>query len=498
MKYPLVGLSIAFCLGIIIASCIKIAFLVFYLLAFLFLTLSIIYIKQNLKFHIFALGALFFLGSAVLSNAKILPVCHIANFTPNKGERVYLMGIVDSDPAYEGRCSSFVLKAERLKREDIWQAVCGTVLVRDFNKREIFYGERVFLEGTLYRPFSFSKGFNYRDYLKHQGVYSIVSVKKGRAFEIVNSGSGNRIKSFSFRAKHGMRNIITSNLSPLSAGVVNAIILGDRQSLSARLRDDLVKSGTVHIIAISGLNLWIVAYIIMTLLKITRIHIKLQYAITIVLLFIYCILTGSNIPVVRATIMALIFLFGYLIGRESNIYNFLALAALAILAFNPWQIFEVSFQLSFLSIIAIVWLSPKFSSLFPETFQKKTWARFVILTFSTSMAAWIGLLPIIAYYFKIISPITVIANMIIVPYMTLITAASFALICIGILAPILAPSFAASCELFVLTLFKINSLLIKIPGAYFKIGKLSFGDLLFYYILLVIIFGFNRGEKERA
>lgn len=218
----------------------------------------------------------------------------------------------------------------------------------------------------------------------------------------------------------------------------------------------------------------------------------MRYFLAILLLIVYCILTGSSAPVVRATVMATIFLCAYFLEREANVYNSLAIATLIILAANPWQLFEISFQLSFLSVVSIVWLAPKINSIFPEKLNKIPWLRFSILTFSVSAAAWIGLMPLIAFYFKTFTTITVLANMIIVPYSAVITVSGFSFALIGILIPIpsLAPIFAATNELLILILFKIHYFLVGIPGAYFKLPEVSFGCVLLYYVLLILVLNF--------
>jgi len=493
MKYPLVGLSIVFCLGMIAAAYFRISFFILCLAAFLFLALSIIFLKQNSKFIIFILCAVFFLGAVLLRNSQILPNCHIIKLIPYKAESVSVIGVIDNDPIYQGERASFILKVEKVGVGESWQKTCGKVLVRLFKKDTFSYGDRLFLRGNLYRPFSFSKGeFNYRNYLKHQGIYLILSTKKGNIGKQLDKNVGNPVKSFAFQMRHKMKAVIVKNLSPFSAGVLNAIILGERQNLSTHTRDVLVYSGTVHIIAISGLHLGILAFMILLLLKIIKISRKPRYILTIMLLIFYCLLTGANTPVLRSTVMASILLFAYFLKREINIYNSLSLAALIILVVNPWQLFEVSFQLSFLSVISIVWLSPKIKSLFPEKLNKIPWLRFLISIFSVSFAAWLGLLSIIAYYFRIFSPIIILANMIIVPYMTIIVASGFSLALIGILIPSLAPIFAASNELSILILFKINSSLITIPGAYFKLPEVPFMYVLLYYALLISVFNFSK------
>ncbi len=506
MRYPLVGLCIAFSLGIITAAYIKIPVSIFCLGTLISLVFALVLVKQNTGFSIFLLCAVFFLGATLLINSQILSKRHIAKLIPYKRDLVCLIGVIDSDPIYHERNVSFILKAEKLGINETWLETCGEVLVKVFsaegvsflgeNKNKFSYGDRLFLKGKLYRPFSFSKGFNYRDYLKHQGVYCILSVKKQSIVQELNKNAGNPLKAFSFAIKHRLRRVIVENLSPFSAGILNALILGDRQDLPPHLLDILMNLGTIHIIAISGFNVGIAAFIILLTLKIIKIPRKPRFILTILLLIIYCILTGSSAPVVRATVMATILLCAYFFQREINLYNSLSIATVIILGVNPWQLFEISFQLSFLSVVSIVWLSPKIKSLFPEKLDKIPWLRFLILTFSVSSAAWIGLLPLIAFYFKTFTTITVLANMIIVPYSAIITASGFSFALIGIFIPALTSIFAATNELLILILFKLNSFLAAIPGAYFKLSGVSFIHVLFYYALLVASFNFSKASRQ--
>lgn len=493
MKYPLAGLSVAFCLGIITAAYFRIPFLILYLTAFLFLSLCIIFLKQNSKFIIFILCTMFFLGAVILRNSQILSNCHIAKLIPYKAQSVSVVGVIDSDPIYQDRNVSFVLNVEKIGKEDFWQKSCGKVLVKVFKKGAFSYGDRLFLRGNSYRPFSFSKGFDYRNYLKHQNIYLILSVGKNNGMiKQLDKNAGNLIISFSFKIKHRLREVIVKNLSPFSAGILNALILGDRQDLSQSFLDILMKLGTIHIIAISGFNVGIVAFIILLILKIIKIPRKPRYLIAMLLLIVYCILTGSSAPVVRATVMATILFCAFFFERETDICNSLAIATLIILAVNPWQLFEISFQLSFLSVVSIVWLSPKIKAIFPKEIDEIKWLRFLILTFSVSSAAWIGLMPLIAYYFKTFTTITVLANMIIVPYSAVITTTGFSFALIGILIPSSAPIFAATNELLILILFKIHYLLVGIPGAYFKLPEAPFMYVLFYYALLILVLNLSK------
>lgn len=500
MKFPLIGLSIAFCLGIITAAHLIIPFFCFFTGVLLSLAISIIFIKQNKKFNIFILFTAFFLGAVLLSNSQILPDCHIVKIFPHGDDSVFLIGVIDNDPVFQGDRISFILKAQELGANKVWQKTCGEVLVKAYFSEEykFSYGDQLILEGRLSRPFSFSKGFNYREYLKHQGIYCIFSVRKNSMIKELGKNAGNPLKLFSFRLKHRLKGVIVKNLSAFSAGILNALILGDREGLPESLLDTLMNLGTIHIIAISGFNVGIVAFIILLILKIVKIPRKPRYFFAVVLLLVYCVLTGASPPVTRATVMAVIFLCAYFLGREVNIYNSLSIATVIILAFNPWQIFEISFQLSFLSVISIVWLTPKIKSLFPEKLDKIKWLSFLILTFSGSSAAWIGLMPLIAYYFKTFTTITVLANMIIVPYSAIITITGFSFALIGALFPSWVQIFAATNELLILILVKIHYFLIGIPCAYFKLPEVPFIYAVIYYALVLFIFNAAHLKRFRA
>lgn len=187
----------------------------------------------------------------------------------------------------------------------------------------------------------------------------------------------------------------------------------------------------------------------------------------IFILFIYCILTGSSVPVIRATIMSTILLLGYIIRRKPDIYNCLSLAALIILFINPWQIFQISFQLSFLSVVSLGLISPKIYTLFSNGVKKAKYLKVPINLFCASLGAWLGLLPFIFYHFKIISPITVLANMVVVPYMTIVIACGFGFSFIRPNIPTFASFFSPVCEISILFLMKFVSLLNCIPFGHF-------------------------------
>ncbi len=220
---------------------------------------------------------------------------------------------------------------------------------------------------------------------------------------------------------------------------------------------------------VSGFNVGIVIFIIVSVLKLIRIPRKSRYIIAIPLLILYCFVTGSSTPVVRSTIMAIVFMLGALLRREPDIYNSCALAAIFILLINPRQIFDIGFQLSFSSVISIVYLYPRIKSLLRlEGFRIKPF-KFIIEGIIVSLSAWIGTMGFVAYYFKIFSPVTVLANLFIVPLATWITLCGFSLVIAGSVFLPLTQLFSHTAELAVALLVRLSYLLVKLPGAYFSL-----------------------------
>jgi competence protein ComEC len=178
------------------------------------------------------------------------------------------------------------------------------------------------------------------------------------------------------------------------------------------------------------------------------------------------LLTGASTPVVRATVMAIVLMLGFLVNREPDIVNSLSMAFLFILVINPGQLFDIGFQLSFASVISIVFLYPRINSLIKTEFLRMKCLRFIVDGILVSFSAWIGTMGFIAYNFKIFSPVTVLANIFIVPLATLITLCGFSLILIDLIFPPLTPFFSSASELVAVLLIKINAVLLKIPAAY--------------------------------
>lgn len=461
-------LTIFYCLGIIIA---QFKLINFWLVILVGIVIYSAACKLKPKNNILLVVMLFLgilLGFLNFKNSYILPKNHINNFVFYKDKSFYsLSGFVDSQLELKDGHQVFVFRVQAAQANKLRWKSCGRVLVKMDLFQDLNYGDNLTLVGSLTRPYSFnSAAGGYKEYLKRADIYLIMHIQDPRQIIKQSGFKGSKFISSSFWLRSKMERVIRSNLLDLPASILSAMVLGQKRGVPWLVNDTMVKSGTVHILVVSGFNVSIVAFILNLLFKILRISRKTRIILIIICLLIYCAITGASNPVIRATVMGIVFLSAYLFKRDPDIYNSLAFSALFILMISPGQLFDIGFQLSFISVLAIVYLYPKLKALFHlEDWKNKIW-RFMGEGFMVSLAAWLGTLWIIAINFRIIAPVTILANIFIVPLATIITLCGFTLVVSGLICPYLANLFSLPTTVLITLLLNINALVIKLPFAY--------------------------------
>jgi competence protein ComEC len=407
------------------------------------------------------------LGFALFTVDSIYPRNHIKDLVYLCGGTYSIRGAVVSEPVFKGNKTSFVMRAEELSSRNSITSCCGDILVCVNGRHSFYYGQDLSITGKLCRPYGGTGpgSRSYRSYLYGQGIFYILRAEAGIFVQKASLNPRPTLKGFAFCLKDKARKMLYRHLSPLAASVLEAMVLGEKRNIPFWLYNSMIKTGTVHILVVSGFNVGIVACVVILFLKLLRLPRRPRACIAFGLLIIYCLMTGASTPVVRATIMAAFFMYSYLVRREPDIYNSLGLAALFILCWDPHQLFDPSFQLSFASVVSIVYLYPKIKSVLRLNDLKKGIGNYLISGLLVSLSAWLGTMGFIAHYFRIFSFVTVLANIFIVPLAALITLSGFALLAMEVLIPRSAYLFASSCELLVNILVNLNTFLVHIPGA---------------------------------
>ena len=489
MKKPLVFFTIFFIFGIVWARFVSVPAWGLLISLFIAVIVAYFFLKDAKLFFLSALACFFLMGAFLFCLSLILPQDHIKNYTPSSGVNAVLTATVISEPVYKKNKSVFVVKAQYLKLFDSILKVRGKVIVWCFKDDQINMHGQITAQGKLYKPYSFkAKGkLNYRDYLRQRDIYSQLSIS-GDSFlrqEKINKANFMTKGLSSIRTK--TRYIIDNNLSFSAAGLISAMILGDRSRVPDIYNESLKRSGTVHVLAVSGLHTGIIIIIALLFFSFFPLHYRIKYLLVMLVLVFYCWFTGWRVSVSRATIMGSVFLLAEIINRDYDSLSALSLGALIILWLNPAQLFNVGFQLSFCSVFSILIISPRIFDCFSFDYKKVKILRFLMQGVSVSLGAWIGTLGIVAYYFNIFTPISVLANLLIIPILFLIILSAILFIVLAGIFPVSAPLLALNCEFFTVFLYKVNSLIISIPQAYILLPNISLKYIFVYYGILIII-----------
>ncbi len=512
---PLAWVCVSFIMGILISEFWKVSFSVVTALTVLFMLLSL-WPRLSKVSTVSLLLAIGCLGTAHTLDHKTLALDHIGHLPYHfYKDPVLIEGVVVSDveprPFFKGKKTVFSLEAARVRTAWGWQVKRGVVLVNLFRPEDIRYGDYVRLEGKLSRPFNFSNenNFSYRDYLYRKGIRFILSVKKQGYAEVLRQGEGRFFVRLSLRLKHYLKNILERYLSRAEAGIMQAFLLGDRYDIPKNIYDLFKLSGAAHIIAISGFNIGIVAYLIFLMLKMLPLPRQAQYVLAMGLLVFYAFLTGGQPPVVRATIMAVVFLASFLLEREPEPVNTLSIAALILLGMNPLNLFDVGFQLSFVSVLSIILLYPKFMDMFFKWVPAVKWdsekgedpcgehgtsdarvkiVRYFLQSAALSLSAYLGVVALVIYYFQLFTPVVIVANLVIVPMASLIIFLGMGLLMAGALCPFLAFAFAGCISLLMNLMVAGVAFFVQIPFAYFPIRNITVWHAISYYVFILTLF----------
>ena len=467
MKRPLALLALFYCLGIILSNLLRINFWVIMCIGLTIVFAANLLKKHDYIFFAFVLFATLLIGVLSLKNSCTLSNTHIVNFA-YPGAWCSLSGFIDSFPEPKDKHIEFIFRLKEAQIEKYKWRCCGRVLVRTEVRQKLNYGDNLMLIGNLQPPPALVpiRG-SYKNFLARKGIYLVMRVKDPRQIILKPGKRGNKLVGYSFWLRSKIEQVFSRFLKSVPAGILSAMVLGQKHNIPWLVNDSMVKAGTVHILVVSGFNVGIVAFMANLLFKIMRIPRRGRIILTLACLVIYCFLTGASNPVVRATIMGIIFLSAYLLKKQPDIYNSLSTAVVFILIINPQQVFDIGFQLSFASVFAIVCLYPKLKKLIRlDTCKIKIW-RFFCEGLLVSFSAWLGTLWIIAYNFHIIAPVTVLANVFIVPLASIITLCGFTLAVFGLVCPALANLFSFPVSFLINLLLSLNAAIIKVPFAYF-------------------------------
>lgn len=384
-------------------------------------------------------------------------------------------GIVDSYPIFKPDKKlpwEFTFEVKKISTDEGLKDARGTLLIYAESSREIRYGDVLHWTGFASRPILPDNPgqFNFRKYLANKNIFYTARIYE-ESMEIVRRNQGAWITHLAGKFRRYMleTSLILPWWHPSQIGsfklandkeissLMSAMLWGYKNSVREDLMSDFRKTGTLHLFAVSGQNVAALTALLIMILEITGV-IRWRWGwLLIPPIFIFCLATGMQPSAMRAFAMFAIVFIGWALYRQTQPLNLLGTAALLMWVWEPRQLFDVGFQLSFVIVASLLLFSSFFAKKLTHFYQPDPWIprrllstpqRFIHRLYwfccgllGVSLAAWLGALSLTLYYFHSVTPVTPLANICIVPAANFVVVLCALAVCAGWIWPPLAVFF---------------------------------------------------------
>jgi competence protein ComEC len=364
-------------------------------------------------------------------------------------------GLVISEPKISGNgLASFLFKLRTIGAEKEQLPSQATIFVR--SRAPAQFGDELQLFGAVgpVPPPRNPGEFDMRSYLARRDVHTQIFVSYEGDQTLIRHRGGNLILRAAQKSRRWLQKILSRGIedAPDAQGLITGMVLGLRHQTPEDIEEPFQQTGTLHLFAVAGLHVGIVAQLLWIVATVAQLRRRLAVALIIPALLFYAAITGLHVSSVRAALMSSVLLAGFLAERRAFTLNSLAAAAMLILCWDTNQLFSLGFQLSFSVVTAIVlfsngifhWMRPFFAAdpFLPRSLRSRPrriaerLSELVARGASVSFAAWLGSLPLMLWYYNLVTPISLLANLIVVPI-------AFFILAIGLISIIAAPISAA-------------------------------------------------------
>lgn len=517
-RYLLICVTISYSAGVWVASAFPIQAEIFSYCAIILLLLT--FLAWLLRFNNCAV-LLLCLGilctgtlNADYRRSRIAAGDEISGLLKQRADAV-IVGVVEELFLGDEQRSKAILKTHSFRTEamEFFAQARGKLLVNLFGPwpRNILPGDTVALRARVSSPpvIHTPGTFNYRDYLARRDIHLIGSVPSPLFIQPVTiEGTsdinlfGSAIERYRAAVGHNLNEI----LPPDAAGLYRALLIGDKSGVSPMVLEHFKRSGVMHILAISGLHLALLGFIIVTstrwlLSRSERLLLaidirKLALLLCLIPLLGYTLLAGAGPPVVRSFFMSVCVVLALTVNRRKSPITLLCGAALFLLVVDPLSLQDVSFQLSFAAVFGLITLTPSmFKWLYPDGLSTETvklrsrFMKWLWAAITVSSAATIGTLPLLLYHFNRVSLVTIPANLIIEPLICLwsLPCGIVGLMLLPVSQGVAALLFKAGIPGLTLSV-KCASLFSSIPLSTIWLPDPHFVVIVLYFSALVILF----------
>jgi competence protein ComEC len=449
----------------------------------------------------------------------VFPAGHLQSFV-DRADSIYLEGRLLQEPEKLPDRSRWTIDAQRIWHPTGAEEVSGSLLLTvRIVRRDWRYGDRVRFHIELARPRDSGNpgGFNYARYLARRGIYVTAFLDGDQQIELVAREPG-FLRGTVEDLRREIRGYIAGRFTGAAGPLLKALVIGDMGEISRETRGAFTAAGVSHVLSISGLHVAMLGLVIFVLIRFGGARsaylslrwnlVKVAASFSFAGVVFYTALAGAMVPTVRSAIMIGVYQLAVLLDREEEVFTSLALAALLIALVWPGVVADISFQLSFLAVLFIVWgarkayfrAAPEPRGELPQ--ERSRWrqiARRVLPHLLVPLLATVGTGPLIAHYFGHVSLAGFVANPLVVPLVGFVVVpAGLVLGFLAVAAPqAAAPVVWLTDRVLTLTLWLVERLA-QLPLANIGVPAPNAWELLALYGVIVLLFSFKRNRVALA
>ena len=482
---PLPIILALYIIGIIYGKFISIDLIFIFSTIILLIAISIIsFVKQWNITTALLLLIIFLIGIFNYNlNSNPIGANHIANFMEDKKSTI-ICTVLDKEYYPNQDKISFKVKVSQIERGDFSIRTQGLILVNTYlDDCPYEYGDVLKIKGKLEKPLgqkNFGE-FDYELYLAREKIFTYINIWQEKDIQKIGEDDSNFLVSFSLSARDKIKEITKQTLPPPYNYLLVGMLLGEKSFIPSHLKEIFAEAGIMHILAVSGLHVGIIAMALLALLSMLKLPKKFKLFTLILILITYASITGFRPSVLRATIMFILLIGGKLINRSRNLNISLFFAAFLILLLNPLILYDAGFLLSFIVTFFIINLSPILQGLFSKIV---VWIKNPL---AVSTAAWVGIFPLSAYFFSKVSIISIISNIFIIPLTGIAVILGFITFFIGLMSISLAGLFSNLNYLVLNLITLISKSFSSLPFAFIYVAQPSVTVIILYYLTVFFI-----------
>ncbi|MFH1836953.1 MAG: DNA internalization-related competence protein ComEC/Rec2 [Candidatus Omnitrophota bacterium] len=518
MKKPLLLMIVCFLFGVFMADIFPAErftgrYDTVYFLLFLSFFLSLLFIGKKALFYVLLSFFFLFLGVSRYTSSVIPLYNDISKYVSCVPQEMTVQGMVSGEAEWKqnkyGRHAVFPIRASRFLSDETEKKTWGKILVSVMDPEYIpLIGDEIAITGKISLPKGKTNpsGYDHGKHLKYEGIYSTMfspSIRQNAVTGLYHGPFLSTKRGLSKIRRHAEK-ILDRYIGKDTAALVKSALLGIRSDVTERVKEALTKTGTMHILAVSGLHIGILVFIFISILSFFIPSKKTVYLSAIVMIFAFVVIAGGRPSSLRAAIMGAFIMLSALSGRRSDIMNALGFSAFLIVFFDPGQLFGAGFILSYIAVLSIVYITPFTDAVICRVLGREKLSfpnkivTYMMKLFSVSIAIWIGMMPIAAYYFRIIPFTTALVNLAAIPFLFIVIVLGLLIICMGSMSIFYPVTRLISLGLdsAVRSFIKFTEVVERIPISFVKVGAPSFWIIFIAYAAIAAILYFKNKEKR--